>query len=290
MRVAVIQLCSQDDVHANLERVSVLVAEAARAGAELIGLPENFAFMGDEVTKRRIAEEIDLSSTSSVGPIAKTLLELAKTHRVWIVGGGMPERSTDPERPFNTSLLVGPTGQIVGRYRKMHLFDVDLPDGTKLLESAATKRGDEPVVTDLAGITHVDGTIKLGMTICYDLRFPELYRALVNRGVRIVTVPAAFTVTTGKDHWHVLLRARAIENQVFVLAPAQHGRHTAEAKDGGGRRRERMTYGKSLIVDPWGDVVAQCSVGEGVALAVLDFAAQDRVRAALPCLSHRAIP
>jgi predicted amidohydrolase len=115
------------------------------------------------------------------------------------------------------------------------------------------------------------------MTICYDLRFPELYRKLCERGVRIITVPAAFTLTTGKDHWHVLLRARAIENQVFVLAPAQHGRHP----------RHRQTYGKSLIVDPWGDVLAQCPEGEGIAMAKLDFAAQDRVRASLPCLSHR---
>ena len=126
---------------------------------------------------------------------------------------------------------------------------------------------------------HPAGTVKLGMSICYDLRFPELYRRLVDAGARIVTVPAAFTLTTGKDHWHVLLRARAIENQVFVLAPAQHGRHS----------RGRQTYGKSLIVDPWGDVLSQASEGEGFALAELDFAAQDRVRSALPCLAHRRL-
>jgi predicted amidohydrolase len=125
--------------------------------------------------------------------------------------------------------------------------------------------------------TRAGASVGLGMTICYDLRFPELYRKLGERGVRVVTVPAAFTLTTGKDHWHVLLRARAIENQVFVLAPAQHGRHP----------RGRQTYGKSLVVDPWGDVLAQCAEGEGFALARLDFAAQDRVRASLPCLSHR---
>ena len=271
MNVAVIQLSSQDDVAANLARVRALVAEAARAGAELVALPENFAFMGEEEKKRGIAEPVDPPLR---GPIANTITTAAKEHGVWIVAGGMPEASEDPQRPFNTSLLVAPDGRIVARYRKVHLFDVDLPDGTRLLESSATKAGGEPVVAEVG-----KSATKLGMTICYDLRFPELYRQLVDRGVRIVTVPAAFTLTTGKDHWHVLLRARAIENQVFVLAPAQHGKHP----------RGRQTYGKSLIVDPWGDVLAQCAEGEGFAIARLDFAAQDRVRASLPCLSHRRL-
>lgn len=264
MNVAVIQLNCQDDVSANLGRARALVAEAANAGAELVSLPENFAFMGPEDEKRRIAERI------GEGPISKAVIEAARDAKVWLVAGGMPEASDDAERPFNTSLLVAPDGAVAARYRKVHLFDVDLADGTKLLESNATKAGTDPVVHDL-------GKAKLGMTICYDLRFPELYRKLVDAGVRLVTVPAAFTLTTGKDHWHVLLRARAIENQVFVLAPAQHGRHP----------RGRQTYGKSLIVDPWGDVLAQCPEGEGFAVARLDFAAQDRVRASLPCLSHR---
>jgi len=267
MNVAVIQLNAQDDVSANLTRVRALVADAAKAGAELIALPENFAFMGEEEKKRGIAERID----GGEGPIVATLRKAAADAKAWIVAGGMPEASDDAQRPFNTSLLVAPDGTIAARYRKVHLFDVDLPDGTKLLESNATKAGNEPVVHDLGG------KAKLGMTICYDLRFPELYRKLVDAGVRIVTVPAAFTLTTGKDHWHVLLRARAIENQVFVLAPAQHGKHP----------KGRQTYGKSLIVDPWGDVVAQCAEGEGFATARLDFAAQDRVRASLPCLTHR---
>jgi len=266
MRAAVVQLSSQDDVEKNLERVAHWVGEAARAGAELVALPENFAFMGEESQKRALAED-------ERGPITTAIRALAEKHHAWIVAGGMPEASGDPERPFNTSLLVDPRGAIAARYRKMHLFDVDLPDGTRLLESAATRAGSEPVTVDL-------GTAKLGMTICYDVRFPELYRKLVDGGARLVSVPAAFTVTTGKDHWHVLLRARAIENQVFVLAPAQHGKHP----------RGRTTYGKSLIVDPWGDVLAQCAEGEGIALAYLDFASQDRVRAALPCLGHRRVP
>ncbi len=264
-----IQLSSQDDVSLNLAKAQALVREAASEGAELVALPENFAFLGDEADKRRHAES---TVDESPGPITASIVALAREHGVWVVAGGMPEKSQDPERPFNTSLLVSPTGEIVARYRKLHMFDVDLPDGTTLSESRATSPGNVPVVGDL-------GSFKLGMTICYDLRFPELYRHLVGEGARVVTVPAAFTVTTGRDHWHVLLRARAIENQVFVLAPAQHGRHP----------RGRTTYGKSLIVDPWGDVLVQCPEGEGFAIARLDFASQDRVRAGLPCLAHRRL-
>jgi deaminated glutathione amidase len=273
MRVAVVQLNSQEDVAQNLDRVRALVRRAAREeGAELVALPENFAFMGEEKNKREIAESTDVES-GKAGPITKAIVETAKENGVAIVAGGMPEASGDAERPFNTSLFVSPSGVVMARYRKIHLFDVDLPDGTKLLESGATKAGDDPVVVDVK-----DG-LKLGMTICYDLRFPELYRKLVDRGVRIVTVPAAFTLTTGKDHWHVLLRARAIENQIFVLAPAQHGKHP----------RNRMTYGKSIIVDPWGDVLAQSAEGEGIATATLSFESQDRVRKSLPCLQHRRL-
>jgi predicted amidohydrolase len=274
VQVAVIQLSSQDDVESNLARMRELVLEAGRAGAELVALPENFAFMGEESKKRESAEAVE---GEPAGPIGAALRAAASEAKVWLVAGGMPERSSDPDRPYNTSLLYQPDGRLVSRYRKVHLFDVDLPDGTKLLESSATSAGSEPVVNELP--TRAGASVGLGMTICYDLRFPELYRRLGERGVRIVTVPAAFTLTTGKDHWHVLLRARAIENQVFVLAPAQHGKHP----------RGRSTYGKSLIVDPWGDVLAQCAEGEGFALARLDFAAQDRVRASLPCLTHRRL-
>jgi len=271
MRASVIQLSSQDDVATNLERMQTLVAHAAKAGAELCVLPENFAFMGEEQHKREIAE----STEDGTGPITKAVVRAAKENAAWIVAGGMAEASGVVATPYNTSLLVAPDGRIVARYRKIHLFDVDLPDGTRLLESNATKAGEGPVAVEIAPR---DGApVGLGMTICYDVRFPELYRRLQERGVRIVTVPAAFTLTTGKDHWHVLLRARAIENQVFVLAAAQHGRHP----------KNRLTYGKSLIVDPWGDVLAQCPEGEGYAVCELDFAAQDRVRASLPCLSHR---
>jgi predicted amidohydrolase len=274
MRVAVVQLNSQEDVAANLGRVEAWVREAARAGAELVALPENFAFMGEEAKKREIAEPV---ADEPRGPIASAVAKLARAHGVWIVAGGMPEASDDRDRPFNTSLLVAPSGRVVARYRKVHLFDVDLPDGPKLLESAATTAGDEPVVAAVS--REGEEEVKLGMTVCYDVRFPELYRRIVGLGARVVTVPAAFTLTTGKDHWHVLLRARAIENQVFVLAPAQHGVHP----------RGRRTYGKSLVVDPWGDVLAQCAEGEGFALSRLDFGAQNQTRASLPCLSHRRL-
>ena len=264
MRVCVVQLNSQENVEANLDRVRACVAQAVALGATLIALPENFAFVGTEEEKRQVAESLE-----EPGPIVQALLELAKRHGVHIIAGGFPERSGDPLRPYNCSLLAGPAG-IVAAYRKIHLFDVSLADGTVLQESKATLEGSEPVVATVEGVG-------IGMTICYDLRFPELFRKLLDGGSRVVTVPAAFTLTTGKDHWHVLLRARAIENQVYVLAPAQCGKHPLG----------RQTYGKSLIVDPWGDVIAQVSEGEGIAVVDLDFAYQDRVRAGLPCLSHR---
>ena len=267
MQVAVIQLNTQDDLTRNLERVRHWVAQAAGAGAKFVALPENFAFMGEEAQKRELAERVD---GAFPGPILGALIELAKEHGVWIVGGGMPERSDDVARPFNTSVLLDPKGAVVATYRKVHLFDVSLPDGTSLRESAATSAGSEPVSAEVMGV-------RLGMTICYDVRFPELYRQLIDQGARMVTVPAAFTVTTGKDHWHPLLRARAIENQVYVLAPAQHGKHP----------KGRQTFGKSIIIDPWGEIVAQVSEGEGFATAQLDFAYQDRVRTSLPSLLHR---
>jgi predicted amidohydrolase len=267
MQVAVIQLNTQDDVHANLARAKHWVAKAAAVGARLVALPENFAFMGEDAAKRELAEWLDVSFP---GPMLATLVECATQHGVWVLGGGMPEQSDDPARPYNTSVLVDPRGHIAATYRKVHLFDVSLPDGTSYRESASTSAGSDVSTVEVLGV-------RVGLSICYDLRFPELYRRLVEQGARLVTVPAAFTLTTGKDHWHALLRARAIENLLYVVAPAQHGRHP----------RGRQTYGKSLIIDPWGEIVAQCSEGEGFALAQLDFEYQDRVRNSLPSLLHR---
>lgn len=270
MRVAVVQMNSQADVAKNLERVAELVVRASEMGAELVALPENFAFMGEsDDHKREVAEDL-----AGSGPIVTTLAKLARERAIFLLAGGMPEKSGDDARPFNTSALFAPNGALLARYRKVHLFDVDLPDGTTLRESNACMPGE---VGD-ANVVLVRGK-KLGMTICYDVRFPELYRKLADLGAHVITVPAAFTLTTGKDHWLTLLRARAIENQAFVIAPAQHGKHP----------RGRQTYGKSAIVDPWGDVLAQCGEGEGIAIATLDFAYQDRVRAALPSLKHRRV-
>jgi predicted amidohydrolase len=267
MRVAVVQLSTQDDVHDNLNRAKHWIAHAAAAGAELVALPENFAFMGEEARKRELAERLD---GAFPGAILGALVEAARASRVWVLGGGMPEQSEDPARPYNTCVLVDPQGHLAATYRKVHLFDVSLRDGTALRESAATSAGGEAVTAEVLGV-------RLGLSICYDLRFPELYRKLVDEGARIVAVPSAFTVHTGKDHWHALLRARAIENQVYVLAPAQHGKHP----------RGRQTFGKSLVVDPWGEVIAQASEGEGMALARLDFDYQDQVRTSVPSLLHR---
>jgi predicted amidohydrolase len=191
---------------------------------------------------------------------------------MWIVAGGMPERSSDVERPFNTCAVVAPDGRVAARYRKVHLFDVDLADGSRYRESASTSAGGEPVVADVAGV-------KTGLSVCYDVRFPELYRALSSRGAELLVVPAAFTLLTGKDHWLVLLRARAIEAQAYVVAAAQWGKHP----------RGRQTFGKSAIVDPWGEIVAQASEGEGVVTAVLDPAYLARVRDNLPSLRHRRL-
>ncbi|HEY3819676.1 MAG TPA: carbon-nitrogen hydrolase family protein [Polyangiaceae bacterium] len=267
MLVAVVQLNTQDNVAANLARAKHWIAQAALAGGKLVVLPENFAFMGEEAGKREIAEPIDRTNP---GPIVSAIAEAAAAHGVWVIGGGMPEKSDDPARPYNTSIVVDASGAVARTYRKVHLFDVALTDGTNACETASTTPGAEAITADVLGV-------RVGLSICYDLRFPELYRRLVDQGARVVTVPAAFTLTTGKDHWHALLRARAIENQVYVLAPGQHGRHP----------RNRQTYGKSVVVDPWGEVVAQCSEGEGFAVARLDFEYQDRVRSSLPSLLHR---
>jgi deaminated glutathione amidase len=191
---------------------------------------------------------------------------------VTLVGGGFPELGPEPERPFNTAVMFSPGGEMVASYRKLHLFDVTTPDGTEYAESRTTTPGKDLCVVNVSGAA-------LGLSICYDLRFPELYRGLVDRGAEVFLVPAAFTLATGKDHWHLLLRARAVESLCWVVAAGQWGSHP------GGR----TTYGHSLIVDPWGTVVAECSDRVGYVTAELDAGYLEATRARLPCLRHRRL-
>jgi deaminated glutathione amidase len=267
MRVAVAQMNSGPDVEANLEAVTRLVARAAEYGAELVGLPECYAQLGPEREKLAYAEAIEPK-----GPILARVAALARSHGVYVLAGGHWELGPDADHVFNTSVMLGPEGRVIGAYRKIHLFDVSLRDGTVIEESRTIAPGE-----GLRVIPMPFGAI--GLSICYDLRFPELYRGLVERGANVLAVPSAFTASTGKDHFAVLLRARAIESQCYVLAPAQWGRHYGS----------RVSHGHACIVDPWGTVIAECSDGEGVAVATIEPSFVEQVRASVPCLRHRRL-
>ena len=266
-KVAAIQMTSGADVEHNLTRAEALCREAAADGARLLVLPECFAYLGPEDGKFALAEPLP-----DGGPILKRMSQLARETQSELVLGGFYEQTAAPRKVRNACIHLDEHGRVTAVYRKIHLFDVDLPDGTKLEESAGVEAGQDVVVTDTrAG--------KLGLSVCYDLRFPELYRKHVDLGATLITVPAAFTLTTGKDHWHVLLRARAIEAQCYVIAAAQTGHHFGT----------RRSYGHALICDPWGCVVAECSEGEGFAAAAIDNALIERVRTTLPSLRHRRL-
>ncbi len=267
MRAAAVQMCSTDDLARNLREAGALVEEAARAGAELVALPENFAFL------RR--EGLPIPVTQSLaGSIVGALREWARTHRIWLLGGSFAEAVPGAEHVHNTSVLLGPDGALVAVYRKIHLFDVDLraQGGNRYCESERVAPGEEVVVAD----TPFGG---IGLSVCYDLRFPELFRAQSARGARFLLVPSAFARETGRDHWEVLLRARAIENQCFVIAPAQWGQHSPE----------RASHGRASIVDPWGVLLGVAPDRPGLVIADCDLAQQDRVRASLPALRHRRL-
>jgi predicted amidohydrolase len=259
---AVVQLTTTTDVAASMAQAEALVTEAARQGAQLVALPENVAFMGPERDKRALAQPTD-------GPLFRRLGDLAGRLGIHLVAGTLPERGPDPEHVYNTSVLFGPDGAALATYRKIHLFDVALGEGATHTESASVAPGDRAVRAETPLGT-------FGLTICYDLRFPELYRTLVRAGAELLFVPAAFTVPTGRDHWEVLLRARAIESQAYVLAPAQVGNNAPG----------RVTYGRSMIIDPWGTVLAQRPDTPGVALAELDLERVHALRRKLPCLDH----
>ncbi|HEY8154160.1 MAG TPA: carbon-nitrogen hydrolase family protein [Myxococcota bacterium] len=267
MRVALVQTTSTDDLAANLAAASRGVEEAADRGASLVALPENFAFLRREGGPIPCAQGLD-------GEIVGCLRSLARRLRVRILGGSFPEAAPDEARVFNTSVLISPAGELEAVYRKIHLFDVDLgaSGGGVYRESAFIAPGREVVVAQTPEAV-------IGLSVCYDLRFPELYRALAARGAQILAVPSAFTRETGKDHWEVLLRARAIENQAFVLAPAQCGRHS----------ETRASHGRSLVVDPWGLVLAQAGDRPCVVVADCDLGELARVRASLPALEHRRL-
>jgi predicted amidohydrolase len=262
---AAIQMTSTAEVERNLDTAERLVTAAAARGAQLVGLPENFAFLRSEGQPVPAAQTLD-------GPWVRRMADLARRHRLTLLLGSLPERIEGETRIYNTSVLLGPDGGTLATYRKMHLFDIDLPGLEHLKESRAVRPGEALVVADTpAG--------RIGLSICYDVRFPELYRRLSRDGARVLAVPSAFTDRTGKDHWEVLMRARAIENLAYVFAPAQTGPHG----------QGRASYGHALIVDPWGAVVAQVADGEGAAIAELDFDRQDRLRRELPALDHRRL-
>jgi predicted amidohydrolase len=269
MIFSAVQMSSQDDVDANLSRVDVLVEQAAAQGASVVLLPENFAYMGKEEGRRKIAEPI---GDEARGPILTSVARAAKKSGVCVVAGGMPERGQDPDRPFNTCVVIAADGSVAAKYRKIHLFDVDIGDGQHYRESASTTAGDQPVWCTIGGL-------RVGLSVCYDLRFPELYRVYADVGADVLVVPAAFTAETGRHHWEVLVRARAIESQAYVVAAAQWGTHP----------HGRQTHGHSSIVDPWGEVVARRQEGEGIVVADVAPSQISMVRSKLPVLHHRRI-
>jgi deaminated glutathione amidase len=262
---AVVQLTSTSDEEGNLARAEGLIRTAAQRGAALVVTPENTNYLGPHPEKVRRAQPLD-------GPLVGRFAALARELGITLVVGSINEASGEAGRCYNTSVVLGPDGSLIASYRKIHLFDVDVSDEVRFVESATVVPGDRVVVADTpAG--------RLGLSVCYDLRFPALYQKLVDLGAEIVTVPAAFTATTGKDHWEPLLRARAIETQCYVLAPGQSGRHDDHGL--------RASHGHSMVVDPWGHVIARASDGPGIALAEIELARVAQVRRSMPVQSHR---
>lgn len=269
MIAGIIQLNSSRDIQDNLRRCTELAERGAAQGAEWLLFPENAPFLGKDRDKLSIAEPID-------GPIVDAYRDIARDLGAWVTLGSFPEKSPSPDHTYNTQLTISPDGEIASIYRKIHLFDVELPDGTALLESGSILPGDELVTSAITGNNE---TWCVGLSICYDLRFPEMYRALRAKGAHALTIPAAFTMPTGHEHWHALLRARAIENQCYVLAPNQWGKHEVG----------RSSYGQSAIYDPWGRLLASAPERDSVITAELDMGYLSRVRQRMPCHDHRRI-
>jgi deaminated glutathione amidase len=263
-RVALIQMCSGPDREANLAEAGRLMVQAVDQGAGLVTLPECFSFMGRTDAEKKAGQEDPDNS-----PSLQFLQDFAAKHKVWIVGGSISISLPGSSRFANTCFVVGSSGDLQARYDKIHLFDAYIGEKQAYRESNLIKAGDKPVVVDTP-------FGRVGLSICYDLRFPELYRKLVTMGATILTVPSAFTVSTGHVHWELLLRSRAVENFSYVLAPGQGGKHP------GGRR----TYGNSMVVEPWGTVVGRCPDGVGLVMAELDPERVAEARRKIPCLDY----
>lgn len=265
-KVAAIQMASGPNLAANLMEAQRLIADAAFLGAQLVVLPENFALMGEKETDKLQAAELE-----GTGPIQRFLSEQASKHRIWMVGGTIPIKGTTANKVRAASLVFDDKGKQVARYDKIHLFDVSLPDvGDRYEESETIEAGDHSLVLDTP-------FGKLGVAVCYDLRFPELFRTMVGKGMEILALPSAFTARTGKAHWDILVRARSIENLCYGIASNQGGFHL----------NGRETYGHSMIVDPWGTVLGQCKSGSAVVVADIDHEQVVKTRKLFPVLDHR---
>ncbi len=263
LTVAVVQLNAGEDKQANVDRAEAIVVAAARAGAQVVALPEFFTYLGPDDRYADVAEPVP-------GPTTERCMRIAREHSIHIVAGSIPERDADTGSLFNTSVLIDTEGTIAAKYRKIHLFDVVIGDVSEQ-ESRFLTAGEEVVTGE------IDGR-RVGLSVCYDLRFPELYRRLAARGAEVLFLPAAFTTFTGKDHWEILVRARAIENQCFVVAANQFGPHVGGS-----------SYGRSMIVDPWGIPLAIAPDGDSFALARLQFAQLREIRERLPALANRRL-
>jgi nitrilase len=269
LRVAAVQMVSRASLAPNLERAAALIAEAAATGATLVALPEYFCLMG-----RKDTDKVALREPLGAGRIQDFLADAARRHGVWLVGGTLPLEAPEADRVLNTTLVYDPQGARVARYDKVHLFR--FTRGAESYDEAVTIAPGREVST-FALAPPAGPTLKVGLSVCYDLRFPELYRAM--GAPDLILVPAAFTATTGQAHWTTLLRARAIENLAYVLAPAQGGRH----------ENGRATFGHSMLIDPWGTVVAERPAGEGVVFGDIDPQVIADCRASLPALAHRVL-
>lgn len=262
LNVAIIQMNSQDDKRANIATALELIDRAAATGARLVALPEVWPYLGPD-------ESQDPAETIP-GPITELLAQRARRHGIYIHSGSIYEKRPGDPGMYNTTVVLDPTGEIIARYSKIHMYDVVLDGVAEYQESASITPGDEIAMTEIDGIP-------VGLTICYDLRFPELFRILALKGVQAIILPAAFTLMTGKDHWEPLIRARAIENELYMIAPAQWGTHPPG----------KWCYGRSMVVDPWGTVVSTVSDGVGIATAIIEPSRVEAVRRQIPSLANR---